>query len=79
MNTVIDRVRVASHSNETVSYVVTFVGNAAIACTCPHFNFRATDGIDADFSCKHMREAENALPLSKADLARIRQYLRNAR
>lgn len=60
----IERVRVSSESNSDVKYVLTFVGNEAVACTCPHFNYRA-DG--PRFSCKHMRKAQ-AIELSQAQV-----------
>lgn len=68
----IDRVTVDSHTS-TLTYVVTFVGNEPVACTCPHYNFRSAE--DTGFSCKHMRSAEATRPLSQADLVRVRRLL----
>lgn len=61
----IERVRVSSETNRDVKYVLTFVGPEVVACTCPHFNFRA-DG--NTFKCKHMRRAENLPALTPAQL-----------
>jgi hypothetical protein len=59
----IERVRVTSDRDTDIKYVLTFVGDEPVSCTCPHFNFRADGGA---FECKHMRRAANVLPLTKA-------------
>ena len=70
----IDRVKVSSQSTDA-TYVVTFVGETAVACTCPHYNFRSAD--ESSFVCKHMRSAQAVTPitLSRADTIRFRSYL----
>jgi hypothetical protein len=71
----ISRVTVQSDRDTDVEYRITLVGNTAVACTCPHFNFRATT---PDFVCKHMRRITEAAPLTVAELARIRALLNKA-
>lgn len=68
----IERVRVTSETNADVKYVLTFVGNESVACTCPHFNFRADV---AGFSCKHMRRANALQPLTQAQLVLAHELL----
>lgn len=68
-----ERVRVSSETNSDVKYVLTFVGNEPVACTCPHFNYRA-DG--PAFSCKHMRRAEALQPLTQAQLVLAHELIR---
>ena len=71
--TLVERARVRSSSDESITYVVTFVGDEAVSCTCPHFHYRAET---SSFECKHMRNARNVKPLSKADLVRLQELLR---
>lgn len=65
----IERVRVSSETSDCVSYVVTFVGDEPVACTCPHYHFRGVE-------CKHIRAARAAEPLTQAQVVRARELLR---
>ena len=69
----ISRVHVNSTSQENSAYLVTLIGNQAVACTCPDFNYR---GESASYTCKHMRQADRqANTLSASEIARLRQLL----
>lgn len=68
----IDRVRVQSETDQSTTYVVTFVADEAVSCTCPHFHFRADA---AEFECKHMRGTRNVRPITRAETVRLRQIL----
>lgn len=48
----INRLRVQSETDQSKTYLVTLLFGEPVACTCPHFNFRADA---ATFTCKHMR------------------------
>lgn len=69
----VNRVRVASESDATTSYVVTFVVDQAVACTCPHFHHRSVT--QEEFECKHMRNAALVAPLSRLEMIQIRSIL----
>lgn len=68
----IERVTVSSETTDR-KYVVTFVADQPVACTCPNYNYRSAEV--SNFSCKHMRKAQSALPLSAADRLRVRELL----
>jgi hypothetical protein len=65
----IERVRITSETDETKTYVVTFVGNEPVACTCPSYHFRATE-------CKHLRAARDVKPPTLAQLVQVQEILR---
>lgn len=71
----IDRIRVDSESEINKSYVVTFVGTTAVACTCPSFHYRSVG--DQDFSCKHMlgTRAHTNAALSVDEINKLRKLL----